>query len=328
MFTTLCVQAKGSCSPLSTHTTLGFRLRGFVSVRCRRAQRRRGPGRCCLLPAKPPEVGDEADVHVPLHLLRQRRQDLHCVTGLQFSRNRTRTTYFGCLARARYRFGDAAQDGLWHEAQGRRQDAGDGDLQVAPHPAPAAPAPVGVQRPAHAEVEAGWRVADVQPPQLPLRLYKYKVASINARSCRCRYTMGRKGRRGRSSYTHDSEVEPAGAVPQLHDDDGAHGEEEELQRQHVDLPFPLHNNPKSIGFAGRAEEIGRSVRVMRWLIRTSPTRWLLLSSGNMARNTRARSWMYSSKETCTRARRARRGRPASVLAPIHIYPWPHSQRMS
>jgi hypothetical protein len=74
--------------------------------------------------------------------------------------------------------------------------------------------------------------------------------------------MGRKGRRGRSSYTHDSEVEPAGAVPQLHDDDGAHGEEEELQRQHVDPPFPLHNNPKSIGFAGRAEEIGRSVRVI------------------------------------------------------------------
>nr|ACN35956.1 unknown [Zea mays] len=175
----LCTDQGKLQSTDHTHTTLGFRLRGFVSVRCRRAQRRRGPGRCCLLPAKPPEVGDEADVHVPLHLLRQRRQD---------------------------RFGDAAQDGLWHEAQGRRQDAGDGDLQAAPHPAPAAPAPVGVQRPAHAEVEAGWRVAGVQPPQLPLR---------------------------------DSEVEPAGAVPQLHDDDGAHGEEEELQRQHVDPPFPV-----------------------------------------------------------------------------------------
>ena len=33
-----------------------------------------------------------------------------------------------------------------------------------------APAPVGVQRPAHAEVEAGGGVADVQPPQFPLRL--------------------------------------------------------------------------------------------------------------------------------------------------------------
>ena len=30
-------------------------------------------------------------------------------------------------------------------------------------------------------------------------------------------------------------------MPQLHDDDGAHGEEEELQRQHLDPPLPLQN---------------------------------------------------------------------------------------
>jgi len=34
---------------------------------------------------KPPEVGAEANVHVPLHLLRQPRQNLHCITWLQLS---------------------------------------------------------------------------------------------------------------------------------------------------------------------------------------------------------------------------------------------------
>ena len=97
------------------------------------------------------------------------------------------------------------------------------------------------------------------------------------------------------------------AVPQLHDDDGAHGEEEELQRQHLDPPFPLHN-PKIDRFR-RASWRNRqeSCERVRWWLRTSPTRWLLLSSGNMARNTRALSWRYSSKETCTRARTARPG---------------------
>ena len=56
---------------------------------------------------------------------------------------------------------------------------------------------------------------------------------------------------------------------------------------------------------------------MRWWLRTSPTRWLLLSSGNMARNTRAQSWRYSSKETCTRTHGP--SGTASIFAPIHIY---------
>ena len=45
------------------------------------------PGRCRLLLVKPPEVGAEADVHVPLHLLRQprQRQNLHCITWLWLS---------------------------------------------------------------------------------------------------------------------------------------------------------------------------------------------------------------------------------------------------
>nr|ACR34748.1 unknown [Zea mays] len=263
----LCTDQGKLQSTDHTHTTLGFRLRGFVSVRCRRAQRRRGPGRCCLLPAKPPEVGDEADVHVPLHLLRQRRQDLHCVTGLQFSRNRTRTTYFGCLARARYRFGDAAQDGLWHEAQGRRQDAGDGDLQVAPHPAPAAPAPVGVQRPAHAEVEAGWRVAGVQPPQLPLRLYKYK--------------------------SHRSTLVVAGAGTRWEGREDVAGQAIRTTRR-SSPPARCRSCMTTTGRTVRRRNCSGSM----WTRHSpSPTRWLLLSSGNMARNTRARSWMYSSKET-------------------------------
>jgi len=96
--------------------------------------------------------------------------DRTCIALLGSRIQELEECYFGCLARTRYRFGDAAQDGLWYEAQGRRQDAGDGDLQVAPHPAPVALAPVSVQRPAHAEVEAGGGVADVQPPQFPLRL--------------------------------------------------------------------------------------------------------------------------------------------------------------
>lgn len=55
--------------------------------------------------------------------------------------------------------------------------------------------------------------------------------------------MVKLGPGGVKLFTHDSEVEPAGAVPQLHDDDGAHGEEEELQRQHLDPPLPLQNFP-------------------------------------------------------------------------------------
>ena len=61
-----------------------------------------------------------------------------------------------------------------------------------------APAPVGVQRPAHAEVEAGGGVADVQPPQFPLRLKrataKKRRISITTRSCRCWYTKEKEGR--------------------------------------------------------------------------------------------------------------------------------------
>jgi hypothetical protein len=37
---------------------------------------RKSSGIRCLFPAKPLEVGEEADVHVPLHFLRQRRQHL------------------------------------------------------------------------------------------------------------------------------------------------------------------------------------------------------------------------------------------------------------
>uniref|UniRef100_A0A0A9FC25 Uncharacterized protein n=1 Tax=Arundo donax TaxID=35708 RepID=A0A0A9FC25_ARUDO len=48
---------------------------------------------------------------------------------------------------------------------------------------------------------------------------------------------------------------------------------------------------------------GRTVRRRNcsgtiWILHSpSPSSWLLLSSGNMARNTRVRSWRYSSKET-------------------------------
>ena len=66
----------------------------------------------------------------------------------------------------------------------RRQVDGDGDLEVALHPAPgggAAAAPVHVQRPAHAEVEAQGRVAVVQPPQLPLSLQN-KQAHLDQQS--------------------------------------------------------------------------------------------------------------------------------------------------
>jgi len=128
-------------------------FRGLVSARCRRVQRRRGPGRCRLLPVKPPEVGDEVDVHVPLHLLRQPRQNLHCFAPvfrdrngaiLDASRSRELGSADAQMRSPSYRFGDAAQDSLWHQAQGRRQDAGDGDLQVAPHPAPEALAPAPV----------------------------------------------------------------------------------------------------------------------------------------------------------------------------------------
>lgn len=70
----------------------------------------------------------------------------------------------------------------------------------------------------------------------------------------------------KSSYTHDSEVEPAGAVPELHDDDGAHGEEEELQRQHLDPPFPLQN-PKSLGELKKStgEPLAREVVVVTYV---------------------------------------------------------------
>lgn len=103
-----------------------------------------GGGGGGLLPPESLEVGDDADVDVLLHLLGQSLQ---------------------------HRLGDAAHDSVRHEAHRRWQDAADGDLEVAPQPAgAAAAAPVGVERPADAEVEARRRVVALQPTQLPLRL--------------------------------------------------------------------------------------------------------------------------------------------------------------
>ena len=95
-------------------------------------------------------------------------------------------------------------------------------------------------------------------------------------------------------------------MPQLNDDDGAHGEEEELQRQHLDPPLPLQNfrsllNQSANGLTKKIDGAGEGEGWSVLLLHTSPSRSLLLSSGNMARNTRARSWRYSSKEACTHA---------------------------
>ena len=61
---------------------------------------------------------------------------------------------------------------------------------------------------------------------------------------------------------------------------------------------------------------------MRWWLRTSPTRWLLLSSGNMARNTHAGLEVLVEGDLHAHARPVRDS--FNFCPNPHL--WPHSQR--
>jgi hypothetical protein len=52
-------------------------------------------------------------------------------------------------------------------------------------------------------------------------------------------------------------------VAQLHDDDGAHGEEEELQRQHLDPPLSLHSNESP---TNQSIRLPQETEGVRWVL--------------------------------------------------------------